>query len=96
MTKIDAFRDPGPAGIDRRGLGDGKSDLHRWALLMMCNHTTIADDAEAGAPEIEITPAMIEAAARCLRAWLAEDGISYGESKFVAEKVLRAALCGGS
>jgi hypothetical protein len=41
------------------------------ALLMMCNHTTIADDAEAGAPEIEVTPAMIDAGRECIASvWL--------------------------
>jgi hypothetical protein len=40
--------------------------------LMMCAHTTIADSAEAGAPEIEITPAMIEAGADILAFYDAE------------------------
>ena len=55
--------------------------------------TFISDTPEAGAPEFEITPAMIEAAARCLRAYLREDGISHSESEIIAEKALRAGLC---
>ncbi len=44
--------------------------------------------------EIEITPAMVEAGARYLRAYLADDGISYGESQMLAEGVLRASFRG--
>jgi hypothetical protein len=40
--------------------------------------------------EVEITQKMVEASARCLRAYLADDGISYSESEILAEKLLRA------
>jgi hypothetical protein len=51
-------------------------------------------DRGAGAPEIEITPAMIEAAGECLRAYMEEEAPSYSESLYLAEKMLWAAFHG--
>jgi hypothetical protein len=47
-----------------------------------------------GAPKV--TSAMIEAGARCLRAYMEEEAPSHSESLYLAEKVLQAALLRGS
>jgi hypothetical protein len=47
-----------------------------------------------GAPEIEITPEMIEAGGRAFRAALIDFEVGFGLSEMVAEEVLRAALRG--
>ena len=55
------------------------------------------DDHRLGAPEIEITPEMIQAGAETLRGFLIEDGegghSTDDDRREVAEMVLRAALC---
>ena len=44
----------------------------------------------------EITPEMIEAGARCLRAYIEEEAPSYNESLYLAERVLQAAFSGST
>jgi hypothetical protein len=46
--------------------------------------------------EIQITPEMIETGGKVLRAFLWQDGLSYGESENLAERVLRAVLLRGA
>jgi hypothetical protein len=56
----------------------------------------------SGAPEsdnlvdVKITPEMIEAGARCLRAYMEEEAPSYRESLFLIERVLQAAFSGST
>jgi hypothetical protein len=40
----------------------------------------------------KVTPAMIEAGARCLRAYMEEEAPSHSESLYLAERILRAAF----
>jgi hypothetical protein len=56
----------------------------------MCDHSTVAESVEAGAPEIEITPAMIEAGLQILMD--VYDAVGGPVDRLMAAKIFNAML----